>query len=62
MINHKLRPEQPRWFTVIASREVSSESMQFSSSTDVSVLALNDSDAMKKVRLEFPKFYLRVVK
>lgn len=52
---------EPRWFVVVASREVDSDSMQFQSSTDVRVFATSETDAMRKVRLEFRGFHLRVL-
>lgn len=59
MMRYGRRPD-PRWFIVVAERNVSSENMQFESSTEVQVFAADESDAMKKVRAEFRFFRLRV--
>lgn len=60
-MSHYGRRPDPRWFTVVAEKNLASESMQFESSTEVHVFAINESDAMKKVRAEFRFFKLRVV-
>jgi hypothetical protein len=44
----------------VATREVSSETMQFQSSTEIAVFAADQNDAMRKVRPEFRGFHLRV--
>lgn len=50
-----------RWFTVVAEKRINSKTMQFTASVDVQVLALNETDAMHKVRAEFKHYHLRVL-
>lgn len=55
------KPAAPRWITVLATRNVHSETMQFESSTIIQVLATDDHHAMRTVRPEFRNFHLRVL-
>lgn len=48
------------WFTVVATKEINSETMQYVASVEVNVFAENETHAMRKVRPEFKDWHLRV--
>jgi hypothetical protein len=51
----------PRWFTVEATKTVSSGTMHYESRTEVQVFANNETHAIRLVRIEFKFFHLKVI-
>lgn len=50
-----------RWFTIIATRTLHGESMQFDAEVEISVFAASETDAMRKARPEFRQWNFRVL-
>lgn len=50
----------PRWFNVVATRTISSETLIFEARVEIQVYADDESHAMRKVRGEFRHYFLEV--